>query len=210
MLCVLFPNQWYLWGHETTPQGLVESSRQDEFFGPMLMWWAPLLGKIASAFMAIGLNSTKNCSGVVVGGFLGCNHQKSKRAETTHESHLCKYHCLVHSPSSDKRWAICEAGARIDRIWVLSSTHWAGDSSAPSSGLFLPPTPLLAVTNDDDWSSKWPSPPPRVFVSLACLLFVEIDKPLNSLFASVYSATDDPDAKFVVEALFCLCGFLCV
>ena len=47
-------------------------------------------------------------------------------------------------------------------------------------------------------------------MSLAFLLFVEIDKPLNSLFAPVYSATDDPDAKFVVEALFCLYGFLCV
>ena len=78
----------------------------------------------------------KNCSGVVAGGFLGCNHQKGKRAETTHKSHLCKYRCLVHSRSSDKRWAIREAGARIDRIWVLSSTHWAGDSSVPSSGLF--------------------------------------------------------------------------
>ena len=41
-------------------------------------------------------------------------------------------------------------------------------------------------------------------------VLVEIDKPLNSLFAPVYSATDDPDAIFVVEALFCLYGFLCV
>ena len=144
---------------------LWESSRQDEFFGPMLMFlwqshameqWTPHL----TEFLTKIHNLTKNCSGVVVGGCLGCNHQKSKRAETTHESHLCKYHCLVHSPSSDKRWAIREAGARIDRIWVLSGTHWAGDSSAPSSGLFLPPPPLLAVTNNDDWGSKWPSPPP--------------------------------------------------
>ena len=112
------------------------------FYGKAMRWsnWTPHL----TEFLTKIHNSTKNCSGVVVGvvvgGFLGCNHQKSKRAETTHESHLCKYHCLVHSPSSDKRWAIHEAGARIDRIWVPSSTHWAGDSSAPSSGLFLPPT----------------------------------------------------------------------
>ena len=83
-------------------------------------------------------NSTKNCSGVVVGGCLGCNHQRSKRAETTHESHLCKYHCLVHSPSSDKRWAIRETGASIDRMWVLSSTHWAGNlGMLRSSSLFF-------------------------------------------------------------------------
>ena len=153
---------------------LWESSQQDEsdadvvgtppgedcfsFYGKATQWsnWTPHL----TEFLTKIHYSTKNCSGVVVGGFLGCNHQRSKRAETTHESHLCKYHCSVHSPSSDKRWAIREAGARIDRLWVLSSTHGAGDSSAPSSGLFLPPTPLLAVTNDDDWGSKWPSPPP--------------------------------------------------
>ena len=69
-------------------------------YGKAMQWskWTPhrteLLTKIH--------NSTKNCSGVVVGGFLGCSHQKSKRAETTHESHLCKYHCLVHG-RSDKR-----------------------------------------------------------------------------------------------------------
>ena len=128
------------------------------FYGKATQWsnWIPHLTEFLSKIH----NSTQNCSGVVVGGFLGCNHQKSKRAETTHESRLCKYHCLVHSPSSDKRWAIREAGARIARIWALSSTHWAGNPSMPSSSsLFLPAPPLLAVTNDDDWGSKWPSPP---------------------------------------------------
>ena len=28
-------------------------------------------------------------------------------------------------PSGDKRWAVREAAGRIDRIWVLSSTHSA-------------------------------------------------------------------------------------
>ena len=104
------------------------------FYGKAMQWSNCILH--LTEFLTKIHNSTKNCAGVVVGGFLGCNHQKSKRAETTHESHLCKYHCLVQSPSSDKRWAIREAGARIDRIWVLSSTHWAGDSSAPAAGCF--------------------------------------------------------------------------
>ena len=170
------PNQLYLWGHGTTPQGLVgiltagRIFRSDadvvfpagedycfSFYGKAMQWsnWTPRLTELLTKIH----NSTKNCSGVAVGGFLGCNHLKSKRPETTHESHLCKYHCRVHSPSSDKRCAIREASARIAQIWVLSSTHWAGDSSMPSSGLFLPAPPLLAVTNDDDWGSKWPSPP---------------------------------------------------
>ena len=64
------------------------------FYGKAMQWsnWTPHLTK----FLTKINNSTKNCSGVVVGGFLGCNHLKSKRTETTHESHLCKYQCLVH------------------------------------------------------------------------------------------------------------------
>ena len=100
-------------------------------YGKAMQWsnWTPHLTEFLSKIH----NSTKNCSG----GFLGCNHQKSKRAETTHESHLCKYHCLVHSPSSDKRWAIREAGFRINRIWVLSSTHWAGKSKHAQQQQFV-------------------------------------------------------------------------
>ena len=44
-------------------------------------------------------------------------------------------------------------------------------------------------------------------MSLASLLFVKIDKPLNSLFAPVYSTTDDPDAKFVVKLCFAFMAF---
>ena len=51
------------------------------FYGEAMQWsnWTPHL----TEFLTKIHNSTKNCSGVVVGGFLGCNHQKSKRAETT-------------------------------------------------------------------------------------------------------------------------------
>ena len=61
--------------------------------------WVPSLTELLSKVHY----STKNSSGVVVGGMFGHTGPKSKRPETTHESHLCKYHCLVHSPSSDKR-----------------------------------------------------------------------------------------------------------
>ena len=161
------PNQWYLWGHGTTPQGLVgiltagrvfrsdadvvgTPPGEDCFscYGKAMQWstWIPHL----TEFLTKIHNSTENCSGVVVGGFLGCNHQKSKRAETTHESHLCKYLCLVHSPSSDKRWAIREAGARIDRIWVLSRHIGLEIPVRPAAGCFchrLPfwPSPMMTI-----------------------------------------------------------------
>ena len=165
------PNQWYIWAHGTTPQGLVgiltagRVFRSDaevvgtpnsedcfSFYGKAMQWtnWVPGL----TEFLTKAHHSTKNSSGVVVGGYLGSQHVKSKSAQTTHESHLCKCHCLVHSPSSDKRWAIREAGARIDRIWVLSSTHWSSGSS--SANPFLPGPALLAL--DDDWGKNWPSP----------------------------------------------------
>ena len=100
--------------------------------------WVPSL----TEFLTKAHHSTKNSSGVVVGGYLG-THVKSKSAQTTHESHLCKYHCLVR-----------EAGTRIDRIWVLTSTHWSSGSS--SANPFLPSPALLAL--DDRWGKNWPSP----------------------------------------------------
>ena len=50
-------------------------------------------------------HGTKSSAGVVVGGFMGTPHHKSKSSSTVHEGHLCKFHALVHSPSGDKRWA---------------------------------------------------------------------------------------------------------
>ena len=139
------PNQWYLWGHGTTPQGLVgiltagrvfpsnAGGRHYSFRRGLLqfLWQSHAMEQLDSTsheFLSKIHNSTRR---TVLGS--GFNHQKSKRAEATRESHLCKYHCLVHSPSSDKRWAIREAGARIDRILVLSSADWAGNPSMPSS-----------------------------------------------------------------------------
>ena len=48
-------------------------------------------------------HGTKNGAGVVVGGFMGTPHHKSKSSSTVHEGHLCKFHALVHPPSGDKR-----------------------------------------------------------------------------------------------------------
>ena len=170
------PNQWYLWGHGTTPSGLVgvltagRVFRSDanvvgtppdddcySFYGKACQYtnWTPAL----TEFLVKLHHSTKNASGIVVGGFMGCQHVKGKRAETSHESRLCKYHCLVHSASGDKRWAIREAGARIDRIWVMSDTHQVSQGQSSSSRPFLLPSASLALTNqDEDWGANWPSP----------------------------------------------------
>ena len=44
------------------------------FYGKAMQWsnWTPHLTEVLTKIQ----NSTKNCSGVVVGGFLGCNHQQ--------------------------------------------------------------------------------------------------------------------------------------
>ena len=87
---------------------------------------------------------------------MGTPHHKSKSSSTVHEGHLCKFHALVHSPSGDKRWAVREAAGRIDRIWVLSSTHSAQLPMSSSSD----PQARQAVTFDtgdgNDWGVSWP------------------------------------------------------
>ena len=91
-----------------------------------------------------------------MGGFKGTPHHKSKSSSTVHEGHLYKFHALVHSPSGDKRWAVREAAGRIDRIWVLSSTHSAQLQMSSSSD----PQARKAVTFDtgdgNDWGVSWP------------------------------------------------------
>ena len=138
-------NRYYLWGHGTTAEGLtgiltlgrvlrssleavgpVGFSQSDEvlsFYGTASQeaHYEPCKLEFVSKLH----HSTKNSAGVVVGGFIGTAHHKSKSSSTVHEGHLCKFHALVHSPSGDKRWAIREAAGRIDRIWVPSSTHSA-------------------------------------------------------------------------------------
>ena len=135
-------NCFYCWGHETTAEGLVGiltigrvlrssaeavqvaphddafsfygKATQDVHYQPSML-----------DFICKLHHGTKNSAGVVVGGFTGTPHHKSKSSSTVHEGHLCKFHALVHSPSGDKRWAVREAAGRVDRIWVLSSNHSA-------------------------------------------------------------------------------------
>ena len=86
------PNQWYIWAHGTTPQGLVgiltagRVFRSDAevvgtpngkdcfcFYGKAMQWtnWVPSL----TEFLTKAHHSTKNSSGVAVGGYL-CEEQK--------------------------------------------------------------------------------------------------------------------------------------
>ena len=103
-------------------------------------------------------HSTKNSAGVVVGGFIGTAHHKSKSSSTVHEGHLCKFHALVHSPSGDKRWAIREAAGRIDRIWILSSTHSAPLSMQTDVAEASHPRAVTFDGGDgNDWGVNWPS-----------------------------------------------------
>ena len=59
------------------------------FYGKAMQWtnWVPSLTEVLTK----AHHSTKNSSGLVVGGYLGSQHVTSKRAETTQESHLRKY-----------------------------------------------------------------------------------------------------------------------
>ena len=46
------------------------------------------------------------------------------RRPTRPENHFCRFYPLVHSPSSDTRWAIRTVSSRIGSVWVLSPlTH---------------------------------------------------------------------------------------
>ena len=63
--------------------------------------------------------SAKNSSGVIFSGQIAGQHFRSPRADTWHETQLCRQYPLVHSPARDKRWCIRECAARIETIFVL-------------------------------------------------------------------------------------------
>ncbi|CAE7764973.1 unnamed protein product [Symbiodinium sp. CCMP2592] len=163
-------NCYYLWGHGTTAEGLVgiltlgrviRSSAEAvhvaphdhvcSFYGKATQHVHYEESKLD--FVSKLHHSTKNSAGVVVGGYLGSAHHKSKSSSTVHEGHLCKFHPLVHSPSGDKRWAVREAAGRIDKIWILSSTHSVTlPMSTPNN-----PRPITFETGDgQDWGVSWP------------------------------------------------------
>ena len=61
----------------------------------------------------------KNRAGVIVSGRLCTSHHKMNGASTYWETLACKEHELVCSCSSDKRWAIGEASAAVDRFYLV-------------------------------------------------------------------------------------------
>ena len=103
-------------------------------------------------------HSTKNCSGVVFAGLLPSGHVKGKFHK------LAKFHALVHSCSSDRRWAIRFVVARIDFIFVLSERakanfpQEAGQPARRRGPKAIQGEPTLAITDgsaaDDSWG-RW-------------------------------------------------------
>ena len=107
-------------------------------------------------FVATLRLSTKNSCGIIFRGHLACSHIKSKSASTAHETHLSRFNPLVHSASSDKRWAIRTFASRIDYIWLVSNLELADYSSAqilPKRQKMLGDDPNLA-TEDQNWD-RW-------------------------------------------------------
>ena len=168
-------NRYYLWRHGTTAECLVgiltlysrvlrssieavQVAQHDEvlsFYGKATQDEQYEPSKLD--FVSKLHHSTKNSAGVVVGGFLGTAHHKSKSSSTVHEGHLCKFHSLVHSPSGGKRWAIREAAGRIDRIWVLSSTHSAQLAMNSDADFSAPRAVTFDGGDGNDWEVNLPS-----------------------------------------------------
>ena len=88
-----------------------------------------------------------------MGGFLASSHVKSPSASTSHhEGHMAKFHPLIHSASSDKRWAIRAVAARLDRLWVvseLSQTDFPPGEPPSAARVKGPRRPLTLA--DDNW-----------------------------------------------------------
>ena len=61
----------------------------------------------------------KNRTGVIISGRLCTAHHKMNSSSTYWETLACKEHELVKSASSDKRWAIRESSATVDRCYLV-------------------------------------------------------------------------------------------
>ena len=187
--CVGFPfppvaaQNWHLWAHATTREGATGilatgkilptdhqvadlDSHEDtfSFFGRSMSNpdWNTGVGQLACKCF----HSTRNCSGVVFAGLLPSGHVKGKSASTSYENNLARFHALVHSCSSDKRWAIRFAAARIDFVIVLSDRNQANYPRQENPPNIRGPKairsqPTLALTDghvDESWGN-WSVPP---------------------------------------------------
>ena len=187
--CVGFPGppvaaqNWHLWAHATTREGATGilatgkilptdhevadlDSHEDtfSFYGRSMSnpdWNTGVVQLACKCF-----HPTKNCSGVVFAGLLPSGHVKGKSASTSYENNLARFHALVHSCSSDKRWAIRFAAARIDFVFVLSDRNKANYPRQENPPKIRGPKaitsqPTLALTDghvDESWG-KWSVPP---------------------------------------------------
>ena len=95
---------------------------------------------------------TKNCAGIVVGGLLEGEATRSPAPDTSRENALTAEFPAVHSPASDKRWAIREAAARIDFIWVLSDIK----NAAFPPDLTPADSQSARIQDEDSWG-RWSS-----------------------------------------------------
>ena len=73
----------------------------------------------------------KNRTGVLVSGRIVTCHHKMTSSSTYWETLACREHELVKSASSDKRWAIRESSARIDRFYLVC-VRPASEAQIPS------------------------------------------------------------------------------
>ena len=187
--CVGFPGppvaaqNWHLWAHATTREGatgilatgkilptdheVADLDSHEEtfsFYGRSMSnpdWNTGVVQLACKCF-----HSTKNCSGVVFAGLLPSGHVKGKSASTSYENNLARFHALEHSCSSDKRWAIRFAAARIDFVFVLSDRNKANYPRQENPPKIRGPKaitsqPTLALTAghvDESWG-KWSVPP---------------------------------------------------
>ena len=178
----LAAQNWHMWAHATTREGatgilatgkvlptdhavagLDPEEDPYSFFGRSTPTpdWEPGVIQLASKCC----HSTKNCSGVVFAGLLPSGHVKGKSASVSYENNLAKFHALVHSCSSDRRWAIRFVAARIDFIFILSERAKANfpqqvDQPARRRGpKAIQGEPTLAIADgsaDDSWGQWHP------------------------------------------------------
>ena len=179
----LAAQNWHMWAHATTREGATGILATDKvlptdhavagldpeedtysFFGRGTPTpdWDPGVIQLASRCF----HSTKNCSGVVFAGLLPSGHVKGKSASVSHENNLAKFQALVHSCSTDRRWAIRFVAARIEFIFVLSERAKANfpqqvDQPARRRGpKAIQGGPTLAIADgsavDDSWGQWHP------------------------------------------------------
>ena len=176
----LAAQNWHMWAHATTREGatgilatgtvlptdhavagLDPEEDTYSFYGrstPNPEWDQGVVQLASKCF-----HSTKNCSGVVFAGLLPPGHVKGKSASVSYENKLAKFYALVHSCSSDRRWAIRFVAARIDFIFVLSEKAKANfpqqegqpaRKRGPKAIFGQPPLAIADGSTDDSWG-RW-------------------------------------------------------